>query len=494
MADNFDTNVAKRKPNVSKKPRPIHPWDVSNDVNEDFNEEIVSRSSDSFIDQQSKNNIPNNFDGSEQVSKNDKIRDIVKKKRTSKAKIPFKSASTVSSDLSNSINIHSNYCKLDNDVSDYLFCILSPSSQSVYMRLYRQSFGWNRNWAAESLPKLTKACNLSLQTVRKAIKELTEIGCIKKEVSDYHKATVYRVYLPSEIGIGNKTTSDNSISHNRGQTNNTLNIKAHLLSDKNSVPEISDTQNIDSSNNYGVDLNILDVKNTNIRGQDYNTQSVYFSGTTIYKLLESGGSLPKNISKYISDKQLSVAIKTIDEFYDSIGFSIVSKTLYRKSVIDYFELIKSGFSPDDIQYAVRWTFKNSRSRPENFSLIKHTMHLAMDELIRDLKNISGEKDIVQKKQETLRKNLQMEKRDDIRTVSKKDLKTWKEIGENLKESLNEHSFRTFIEPIKLVAVEDNSITLSAPQDSVSWINDHYLERIEESYREKTGKEIKITVK
>jgi hypothetical protein len=73
------------------------------------------------------------------------------------------------SDLSDSINIHSNFCKLDNDVSDYLLQKLSASAQAVYLRLYRQSFGWNRNWAAESLPKLVEFCNLSLQTVRKAI-------------------------------------------------------------------------------------------------------------------------------------------------------------------------------------------------------------------------------------------------------------------------------------------------------------------------------------
>ena len=35
-------------------------------------------------------------------------------------------------------------------------------------------------------------------------------------------------------------------------------------------------------------------------------------------------------------------LEPTDEFYDSIGFSIVSRAQYRKSLIDYFEIIKSG--------------------------------------------------------------------------------------------------------------------------------------------------------
>jgi hypothetical protein len=37
MADNFDTNVARRKPNVARRPRPVHPWDVS--LDDEYNED-----------------------------------------------------------------------------------------------------------------------------------------------------------------------------------------------------------------------------------------------------------------------------------------------------------------------------------------------------------------------------------------------------------------------------------------------------------------------
>lgn len=476
MADNFDANVAKRKPNITRKTRPMRPWDVPKDSSSD-NDELSKN--------MYKGNINGDFNNHETTinSKPIKKTDISRKKYPN---INNKPVSQKSSDLSNSINIHSNYCKLDNDISDKLFSILSPSAQSVYLRLYRQSFGWNRNWAAESLPKLTKACNLSLQTIRKAIKELIIYGCIKKEMSDYHKATVYRILLPSEIEFINNTHSIIA-----GLNIDSLNNATPIIASQNSTSKDSASQNINGDSFYKGDLNNFEGKHANIRGIDSSIQSVYFSGTSIYTLIEIGGALPKNISKYINDKHLLSAVETIDEFYDSIGFSIVSRALYRKSLIDYFELIKSGFSTDDIRYAVRWTFKNARSRPESFSLIKHTMHLAMDDLINDLKNVSGEKDLAEKKRETLLKNFEWENKKQTKNVSGDDVKTWLEVIEDIKGELNDHSFRAFIEPLKLVAVKETSVFLSAPPDSVSWIVDHYVENIEASYREKTGKNIKV---
>jgi len=484
MADKFDTNIAKRKPNVSRKTRPVHPWDVKDipsdttDVSLEINKDADSKYS----------SVNSNIRPEPSAVKK-------KSKRTSISPVNTLNigVSEKAGDLSNSINIHSNFCKLDNDVSDHLFSRLSASAQSVYLRLYRQSFGWNRNWAAESLPKLTKACNLSLQTIRKAIKELEAIGCIRKEFSDYHKATVYRIFLPSEINLGVFRNTKYVGTINRGLYNNSLLPDEQILTSQNSDSDITSAQNIDSGNYNNLDLKNIEGERDINRGQNINIQSIYFSGTSIYALLESGGSLPKNISKYITNKHIMSAVSTIDEFYDSIGFSIVSRAVYRKSLIDYFDLIKSGFSHDDIRYAVRWTFKNSRSRPESFSLIKYTMHMAMNDFIGELKDVSGEKELARKKKEVLDKNIEWENRDQSKNVSSDDLKLWVEVVENLKSNLNEQSFQAFIEPLKLLAAEENSVTIGAPPDSVSWIVDHYLGIIEETFREKTGNKMLVKI-
>lgn len=527
MPDNFDLNVARRKPNVAKRQRPIHPWDVpvsppdsADGVDDDGSRDRVPSetvSDDAFSDrartEPDTGDVDDSSDGDTAVDSDSDIpgqdtADTSVKKRTrvsapsvpvadkprarertqgSPVGIPAQQPGKVS-DLSNTINIHSNFCKLDNDVSDHLFPRLSPSAQSVYLRLYRQSFGWNRNWAAESLPKLSKSCNLSLQTIRKAIKELEIIGCIRKEFSDYHKATVYRVLLPSELGM-TKTRLANDAGLNSDIPSSEVNARAV----QSSVSQSGGAQESFTDINDARGVRNLEGDDADSGGQESFIQSLYFTGASIYVLLESGGALPKNIQKYITHIQLANAVSIIDSFYDSIGFSVVSRAAYRKSLLDYFDLVKSGFTSDDIRYAVRWTFMNSRTRPESFSLIKHTMHLAMDDMIRDLKGVSGEADAAKKKREALAKNAQWEQTERTPSLSSEALKTWAGVVDELKGSLNEHSYKAFIEPLKLVQADERSVTLSAPPDSVSWVIDHYRDVIAGEYERATGNAVTVAI-
>jgi chromosomal replication initiation ATPase DnaA len=73
------------------------------------------------------------------------------------------------------------------------------------------------------------------------------------------------------------------------------------------------------------------------------------------------------------------------------------------------------------------------------------------------------------------------------------MKRWLSVVDQLREELNEHSFASFIEPLKLTRVRGGKITLSAPPDSVSWVADHYSDRIRDVYREKNGKEVEVEV-
>jgi len=533
MNDNFDINVARRKPNVVKRTRPVHPWDVNLSPPEEESPEqfIVNNDADSFSDKKSlidnEAQPPSNNDFAA-ISRTENITVNVNENTEDKPLISFDNSIVTDNDspafhnktispilnkiaaqkplsslvqgietkhkkhvssLSDSINIHSNYCKLDNDISDHLFQRLSPSAQSVYLRLYRQSYGWNRNWAAESLPKLTKSCNLSLQTVRKALKELETIGAIRKEFSDYHKATVYRVCLPSEIGITGSASHNNTLAVNRG-----LNITSHgsdsqLSESQTLIPQNSNTDSFDIG-----DTDNLEVKNISFRGQDSVIQSIFFSGASIYSIIESAGTFPKNNLKYMTDIHVREAVSIVDEFYDSIGFSIVSRSQYIKSLSDYFELVKSGFSPDDVRYAVRWTFKNLRTRPESFSLIKHTIHLAMEDLIKDLKNVSVQKEYEEKMNQAAAQKLEWERLSTAHTVKDEDIVLFESVKKEMKNTINEFSFSSFIEPLKLLNAFNNEVTLGSPPDSVSWVRDHYTERIMDIYREFSGREIKVEIR
>lgn len=538
MADHFDSNVAKRKPNV--RSRPAHPWDVPSGFDETENASVgdgspstgdtgsgaellstpESESSPVTIEAVdvhapgSQNSVASDRSTLEErvapaenlvISLPARYGSTAKRKRTSTA--VTKTSKHSSSDgntapqpaadnrksighaggLSDAINIHSNFCKLDNDVSDRLLCHLSASAQAVYIRLYRQSYGWNRNWAAESLPKLSKSCNLSLQTIRKAIKELETIGTIRKEFSDYHKATVYRVFLPSEINI-----SDMRSQYIGPQFSDTQKIGDMVRTVQETVGEDTEDRISSDTDSGTVGVGFRRGDRIDVGGQNSIIQSAYFAGTSIYALIESGGALPKNILTYITDIHLRESVDIIDTFYDSCGFPVVSRALYRKSVFDYIDLIRSGFSPDDIRYAVRWTFNNSRSRPESFSLIKHTMHLAMKDMIDELTRMSGQTDSAREKQAAVERTLSWEKVGQ-EGVSAKEENIWKKVSVALEAELTPHSYRAFIEPLKLVSSAKGSVTLAAPPDFSSWVNDHYRDRIAAAWQEQGGEVVEVTI-
>ena len=71
---------------------------------------------------------------------------------------------------------------------------------------------------------------------------------------------------------------------------------------------------------------------------------------------------------------------------------------------------------------------------------------------------------------------------------------WRSVMNDLKESLNEHSFSAFIQPLKLIGVEGKNVTIGAPPDSISWVVDHFIEKIEASYLDKTEKKVTIEVR
>src|SRR3989339_1126801 len=128
MADNFDANVARRKPNTASS-RPVHPWDVS-----------LESPSEKEKDTPSPPSVPIPMPQSDTIqSSPTEIADTPPSRATSPTPVSESSRkqkpSRRSADLSDSINIHSNFCKLDNDISDHLMQRLSASAQSVYLRL-----------------------------------------------------------------------------------------------------------------------------------------------------------------------------------------------------------------------------------------------------------------------------------------------------------------------------------------------------------------------
>ena len=95
----------------------------------------------------------------------------------------------------------SNFTKLDNDVSDYLTPLQSIYEQVVYYRMYRLSWGYQRNACLIGYRHLAKDCGISKSSVRRAITGLIDKGHIQEleTRNEKLKGTIYRVFLPYEI-------------------------------------------------------------------------------------------------------------------------------------------------------------------------------------------------------------------------------------------------------------------------------------------------------
>ena len=101
-----------------------------------------------------------------------------------------------------SARVEDNTFNTDRDIFDVLFprLRLLPIEQSVYLQLYRHSFGRGLNCAQLSNSELQQLCNVSHSTVREAIKKLTDKGCIKQiRAGIQHEASIYRIMLPHEV-------------------------------------------------------------------------------------------------------------------------------------------------------------------------------------------------------------------------------------------------------------------------------------------------------
>ncbi len=114
----------------------------------------------------------------------------------------------------NKTMVPQNYFLIDNKVSDILVSTLTPNQQSIYLKLYRLSYGTNKNITnLIGYRSLAKECNLSLKTSQRVINFLIKNKYIKR--IDYvntaqEKGSKYRVYSPDEIKelttVVNRTT------------------------------------------------------------------------------------------------------------------------------------------------------------------------------------------------------------------------------------------------------------------------------------------------
>jgi hypothetical protein len=251
------------------------------------------------------------------------------------------------------VDIRSNYHKFDNDISDILSKYQTPTEQVIYHRLYRLSYGYNRNTCRVGMGSLAKACNIgsSEKTVKRAIQGLVEKGHIA--VDDKHRnsklGTKYRVFLPREIpDIKSQTVVESTTVKNATVNSTTV---------KNTTP---------------TPVKITTVKNTTVAKSPVNKEPA--PTVVISTVVDSTGTID---SIKDSTKDTLSLDQIIDLFYKGIKQEKIAKRKREKAGNDIKELIENGFNQEDIIFAINWTIKNAKEKPYDFAFIKDTIGQAI---------------------------------------------------------------------------------------------------------------------
>ena len=92
-----------------------------------------------------------------------------------------------------------------NEVADELLPTLPPAAQVLYSRLFRLSYGFNRNYCTVSQPLLMERTGLSRNTIRTAVQMLLDNRWIQIIGAGNRVSTTYRVILPREKHLGEQS-------------------------------------------------------------------------------------------------------------------------------------------------------------------------------------------------------------------------------------------------------------------------------------------------
>jgi hypothetical protein len=343
-----------------------------------------------------------------------------KEKRVQDDKLPKQSISVDSMPSTRiqkaNVCIASNYCKVDLDIFDKALEQMNVQEQIVYLRLYRLSWGYDKNWCLVGYGKLMKYCHLARNVVIRAVKGLIGKGWIDEMDFSNTKGTTYRIYLPFEKGFESKTT-----------------IKT--------IPSTSiPPQSIPIES-------IAGIPSTSIPPQSIHFESPFSKGSQTIPCQ----SIPPEgpiIDLCIIDHKIDLSLSNIiDLFYKSIGQTKISKAKRERATKCFEELILDGFTNDDIQFAIEWSLTNMKEKPYDFSIIKDTISQAMaqkdkiqkEQKLQIEKEISKTQKEEQEKEEaiereniiTIKQNLNPTERSELRNGALELIKNTEGIKEHL---------------------------------------------------------------
>lgn len=272
-----------------------------------------------------------------------------------------------------------------NEMVDDLLPMLDPNEQVLYVRLFRLSYGFNRNYCTVSQSLLIERTGFSRNTIRTSLQSLVQKGWISIAEAGNRVSTTYQVVLPQEKRTKSQSGRAKFDPQNLTLNNRSSEIDAHGMSHKirGSESNPREDQNFDLQNltlkkrlaGRTMESNIY-TRGSDFEGHELTPLLNAFTSNSLTPPTRERGSIAEgqNISL---NTLILFARELVDKFYSSLG-QRPSRTKREKSLDECLNLLVEGFTVEEVDYTITWLIQHHPATG-SFSRLSHFIDQAIKE-------------------------------------------------------------------------------------------------------------------
>jgi hypothetical protein len=272
-----------------------------------------------------------------------------------------------------------------NEVADELLPTLPPAAQVLYSRLFRLSYGFNRNYCTVSQPLLMERTGLSRNTIRTALQTLLDDRWVQIIGAGNRVSTTYRIILPREKHSGEQSRGEKIDTQKLRVKNRHSEIAGQNMGVNNRRAEfdLAEGQKQDRQNLSGSQEKMDTTCNKNDLQERLSKFDAQNMPALLFTYRSSTLSEKQLDDTHISDNSMLLSARElIDKFYSLLG-QRVSKSKRKKSLDECLSLLQEGFTAEEIDYTITWLITHHPTTG-SFSRLPHFIDQALK--ARDLQH------------------------------------------------------------------------------------------------------------
>jgi hypothetical protein len=272
-----------------------------------------------------------------------------------------------------------------NEMVDDLLPTLDPNEQILYIRLFRLSYGFNRNYCTVSQSLLIERTGFSRNTVRTSLQSLTQKGWIKVMEAGNRVSTTYLVVLPRDKITrsqprGVESDPQKLTVMERPSDHGGRDLSRNMRGSGSDPPEgqNSDLQKLTlnkRSSEQNEDPNTYD-SGLNFEGQELPPLLKAFTHNSLTLRGRDRRSSGEGQDMTLHALTLS-ARELVDKFYSRLG-QRPSKVKREKNLEECLNLLLEGFTVEEVDYAITWLIQHHPTTG-SFARLSHFIDQAIKE-------------------------------------------------------------------------------------------------------------------